>query len=51
MSESRRRAVNDGLGGALTPRLNNKEKGAIVIVMRGLTRTISSAHVLEQGGF
>ncbi|HZZ61184.1 MAG TPA: hypothetical protein VFE63_08430 [Roseiarcus sp.] len=46
MSESQRRAVNDWFGGTLYPRLNNKEKGAIVIVMQRLHEDDLVGHVM-----
>ena len=51
MSQSQRRAVNDWFGGTLYPRLNNKEKGAIVIVMQRLHEDDLVGHLMEQGGW
>ena len=49
MSENRRRAVNDWFDGTLYPRLNDKAKGAIVIIMQRLHEDDLVGHVLEKG--
>ena len=51
MSASRRAAVNDWFDGTLYPRLNDKAKGAIVIVMQRLHEDDLAGHVMEQGGW
>lgn len=49
LSEPRRKAVNDWFDNSLLSRLNNKETGAIVIVMQRLHQDDLVGHVLEQG--
>ena len=51
VSPSRRRAVNDWFDGALFPRLNDKRKGAIVIVMHRLHQDDLAGHVRARGGW
>ena len=51
LSESRRQAANDWFDGTLYPRLNDKQKGAIVIVMQRLHEDDLAGHVLQQGGW
>ena len=47
MSESRRAAANDWFDSTLYSRLNDKEKGAIVIVMQRLHEDDLAGHVLR----
>jgi predicted phage terminase large subunit-like protein len=49
LSEPRRTAVNDWFDNTLLSRLNNKETGAIVIIMQRLHQDDLVGHVLEQG--
>ncbi|MBV9290577.1 MAG: phage terminase large subunit [Hyphomicrobiales bacterium] len=51
MSARRRAAVNDWFDGTLYPRLNDKAKGAIVIVMQRLHEDDLVGHVLAQEGW
>jgi predicted phage terminase large subunit-like protein len=51
MSQSRRAAANDWFDSTLYSRLNDKEKGAIVIVMQRLHEDDLAGHVLAQGGW
>src|SRR5208283_408704 len=51
MSESRRAAANDWFDSTLYSRLNDKRKGAIVIVMQRLHEDDLAGHVLRQGGW
>jgi hypothetical protein len=51
MSESRRRAANDWFDSTLYSRLNDKTKGAIVIVMQRLHEDDLTGHVLKAGGW
>ena len=51
MSQSRRAAANDWFDSTLYSRLNDKEKGAIVIVMQRLHEDDLAGHVLGQGGW
>lgn len=51
MSESRRKAVNDWFDNSLLSRLNDKNKGVIIIVMQRLHMDDLVGHVLEQGGW
>jgi predicted phage terminase large subunit-like protein len=51
LSEPRRAAVNGWFDNSLLSRLNNKETGAIVIVMQRLHQDDLVGHVLEQGGW
>jgi predicted phage terminase large subunit-like protein len=51
MSKSRRAAANDWFDSTLYSRLNDKEKGAIVIVMQRLHEDDLAGHVLGQGGW
>ncbi len=51
MSESRRRAANDWFDSTLYSRLNDKTKGAIVIVMQRLHEDDLTGYVLKSGGF
>jgi predicted phage terminase large subunit-like protein len=51
MSDSRRSAVNDWYDNTLLSRLNDKEKGVIIIVMQRLHQDDLVGHVLEQGGW
>ncbi|MGD0191895.1 MAG: phage terminase large subunit [Rhizomicrobium sp.] len=50
-SDTRRNAVNDWFDSSLVSRLNDKEKGAIVIVMQRLHEDDLAGHVLEKGGW
>ena len=49
MSESVRRRVIEWYGGSLVSRLNNKETGAIVVVMQRLHEDDLAGHLIEQG--
>ena len=51
MSETRRKAVNDWFDNTLLSRLNDKERGVIIIVMQRLHMDDLVGHVLEQGGW
>jgi len=51
MSQSRRTAANDWFDSTLYSRLNDKAKGAIVIVMQRLHEDDLAGHVLSQGGW
>jgi len=51
MSQSRRAAANDWFDSTLYSRLNDKEKGAIAIVMQRLHEDDLAGHVLAQGGW
>ncbi len=51
ISQSRRAAANDWFDSTLYSRLNDKEKGAIVIVMQRLHEDDLAGHVLGQGGW
>jgi hypothetical protein len=51
MSQSRRTAANDWLDSTLYSRLNDKQKGAIVIAMQRLHEDDLADHVLSQGGW
>jgi predicted phage terminase large subunit-like protein len=51
MSESRRAAANEWFDGTLYSRLNDKTKGAIVIVMQRLHEDDLVGHVLKKEGF
>jgi predicted phage terminase large subunit-like protein len=51
LSESRRAAANDWFDSTLYPRLNDKQKGAIVIVMQRLHEDDLAGHVTRHGGW
>jgi hypothetical protein len=51
MSESRRVAANEWFDGTLYSRLNDKTKGAIVIIMQRLHEDDLVGHVLKQEGW
>jgi predicted phage terminase large subunit-like protein len=51
MSESRRVAANEWFDGTLYSRLNDKTKGAIVIIMQRLHEDDLVGHVLQQEGW
>ena len=51
MSESRRAAANEWFDGTLYPRLNDKQNGAIVIVMQRLHEDDLAGHVMGHGGW
>ncbi len=51
MSEPARRRVIDWYGGTLVSRLNDKEKGPIVVVMQRLHENDLAGHLLGQGGW
>jgi predicted phage terminase large subunit-like protein len=51
MSQSRRAAANDWFDSTLYSRLNDKTKGAIVIVMQRLHEDDLTGHVLKAGGW
>lgn len=51
MSDTRRKSVNDWYDNSLLSRLNDKEKGAIILVMQRLHQDDLVGHVLEQGGW
>jgi predicted phage terminase large subunit-like protein len=50
-SEARRNAVNEWFDASLVSRLNDKEKGAIIIVMQRLHENDLIGHAMETGGF
>jgi predicted phage terminase large subunit-like protein len=50
MSESARKRVIDWYGGSLVSRLNDKEKGPIVVVMQRLHEDDLAGHLIGQGG-
>jgi predicted phage terminase large subunit-like protein len=51
LSETRRKAVNDWYDNSVVSRLNDKEKGAIIITMQRLHQDDLVGHVLEQEGW
>jgi predicted phage terminase large subunit-like protein len=51
MSESRRKSVNEWFDNSLLSRLNDKNKGVIIIVMQRLHMDDLVGHVLEQGAW
>lgn len=51
MSETRRKYGNDWFDNTLLSRLNDKERGVIIIVMQRLHMDDLVGHVLEQGGW
>src|SRR5437016_6039615 len=51
MSEPARRRMIDWYGGTLVSRLNDKEKGPIVVVMQRLHEDDLAGHLLGQGGW
>jgi predicted phage terminase large subunit-like protein len=51
MSETARKRVIDWYAGTLVSRLNDKERGAIVVVMQRLHENDLAGHLLEQGGW
>jgi predicted phage terminase large subunit-like protein len=51
LSETKRKAVNDWYDNSLISRLNDKEKGAIIITMQRLHQDDLVGHVLEQEGW
>jgi predicted phage terminase large subunit-like protein len=51
MSESRRAALNQGFDGTLYSRLNDKQRGVIVIVMQRLHEDDLVGHVLKREGW
>ena len=51
LSETLRVAANQWFGNTLLSRLNNKETGAIVIVMQRLHQDDLAGHVMEAGGW
>ena len=51
MSETARKRVIDWYAGTLVSRLNDKETGAIVVVMQRLHENDLAGHLLEQGGW
>ena len=51
MSELARKRVNDWFGGTLISRLNDKERGPIVVVMQRLHEDDLAGHLLEQGNW
>ncbi len=51
MSEPARRRVIDWYGGTLVSRLNDKEKGPIVVVMQRLHENDLAGHLLGQDGW
>lgn len=50
-SDAARKKVIDFFGGTLLSRLNDKERGAIVVVMQRLHEDDLSGHLLEAGGW
>ncbi len=51
LSQSRRAAANDWFDSTVLSRLNDKQKGAIIIVMQRLHEDDLAGHVLAQGGW
>ena len=51
LSETKRKAVNEWYDNSLMSRLNDKEKGAIVVTMQRLHQDDLVGHVLEQEGW
>ncbi len=51
MSESARKRMIDWYGGTLVSRLNDKEKGPIVVVMQRLHENDLAGYLLDQGGW
>jgi predicted phage terminase large subunit-like protein len=51
VSESARKRVIDWYAGSLVSRLNDKERGSIVVVMQRLHENDLAGHLLEQGGW
>jgi hypothetical protein len=51
MSEPARRRVIDWFGGTLVSRLNDKERGPIIVVMQRLHEDDLAGHLLEQGNW
>jgi predicted phage terminase large subunit-like protein len=51
LSDTGRKTVNDWLDNTALSRLNNKEKGVIIIVMQRLHQDDLVGHVLERGGW
>jgi predicted phage terminase large subunit-like protein len=51
LSDARRTAVNDWYDGALYSRLNDKQKGAIVVIMQRLHEDDLVGHVLRREGW
>ena len=51
MSQRRRAAANEWFDSTLFSRLNDKAKGAIVIVMQRLHEDDLVGHVIKQGGW
>ena len=51
LSDSQRRSANEWFDGTLFSRLNNKQHGAIVIIMQRLHEDDLVGHVLEQEGW
>ena len=51
MSDSRRRAVNEWYDGTLYSRLNDKNKGVIIVIMQRLHEDDLVGHVLKQEGW
>ncbi len=51
LSDTRRKSVNDWFDHTLLSRLNDKQNGAIVIIMQRLHQDDLVGHVLEQGGW
>jgi predicted phage terminase large subunit-like protein len=51
MSEPARRRVIDWFGGTLVSRLNDKERGAIIVIMQRLHEDDLAGHLLEQGNW
>jgi len=51
MSESARRRVIDWFGGTLVSRLNDKERGPIIVIMQRLHEDDLAGHLLEHGNW
>src|SRR3954469_11514925 len=51
MSEPARRRVIDWYGGSLVSRLNNKEKGPVIVVMQRLHEEDLAGHLIDLGGW
>jgi hypothetical protein len=51
MSEPARKRVIDWFGGTLVSRLNDKQRGPIIVIMQRLHENDLAGHLLEQGGW
>ena len=50
-SETARKRVNEWYGGALVHRLNDKERGPIIVIMQRLHEDDLAGHLIQQGGW